>query len=98
MDFKAVIGTLAMLAFLALGLVQLVIGYHGLDVQFGSPWALIGAILAFLRFTPPLIVGIYFGAIDLWGWHPIGAAIFAAPGLLLLIPGIIGAVLDKVRR
>jgi hypothetical protein len=98
MNAKSILGTFAIIVILGLGAVQIFVGYHGLDVQFGSTWAFIGAALAFLRFSLPLIVGVYFGAIDLWGWHPVAAAVFAAPGLLLLIPGIIGFALDKVRR
>lgn len=98
MSVKDTLGILAIVMILGLGAVQIVVGYHGLDVQFGSTWAFVGAALFFLRFSPPLIVGVYFGAIDLWGWHPVAAAVFAVPGLLLLIPGIIEFALDKLRR
>jgi hypothetical protein len=91
----SVLGVIGILAF---GVLQLVVGFHGLEVQFGTMWAYIGAGLAFLRFTPPLMVGAYFGAIDLWGWHPVLAVIFAAPALLILIPGIITAVIEAVRK
>ena len=93
--FMAGIG---IIAFGLFGLLQLVVGFHGLEVQFGTIWAYIGAGLAFLRFTPLIVVGAYFGAVDLWELHPALALLFAMPGLLLMVPGIIGAAITVVRR
>jgi hypothetical protein len=87
-----------MIAFGLFGLLQLVVGFHGLEVEFGTIWAYIGAGLALLRFTPLIVVGAYFGAVDIWGLHPALAVLFAMPGLLLMVPGIIGTAIAAVRR
>lgn len=86
------------IAILLFGLVQLFVGFHGLEVQFGTGWAYLGLVLAFIRFTPPIMVGAYFGAIDLWDFSPFLAVIFAAPMLLLLIPGVITMAIEAFRR
>jgi len=87
-----------LIAFGLFGLLQLVVGFHGLEVEFGAIWAYIGAGLALLRFTPLIVVGAYFGAVDIWGLHPALAVLFAMPGLLLMVPGIIGTAIAAVRR
>ena len=43
-------------------------------------------------------IGSFFAARDIWGWHWGFAAIFAAPGLLLVIPGAIGSIFSLIRR
>ena len=98
MDSKGFLGLLAFLGFLVLCIAHLIIGFHGLDVTFGTGWAYAGLIAAFFRLTPPLTVGVYFGAVDLWGWHPVAAAVFAAPGLLILIPGIFVMITERFKR
>jgi len=94
----ALMAVVGMIAFGLFGLLQLVVGFHGLEIQFGPMWAYIGAGLALLRFTPFIVVGAYFGAVDIWGLHPSLAVLFAMPGLLLMVPGIIGASIAAVRR
>jgi hypothetical protein len=91
-------GAILIIGILLFGLLQLVVGFHGLEIEFGSIWAYIGAGLAFLRFTPPIMVGAYFGAIDLWNVHPAVAVLFAAPMLILLVPGIVGVVVEALRK
>jgi hypothetical protein len=39
------------------------------------------AVMFLTRFSLPITVGSFFGAMNVWGWHWIGALVFAAPGL-----------------
>ena len=82
-------GVLILSAF-AFSLVHFVVGLMGLEQEFGLVWAIIAFILAVpFRFTLPITVGAYFGAIHVFGWEPLYAILFAAPGLALMVPGVI---------
>lgn len=73
---------------LIFGLAQIFAGFVGIDHYFGAVWA-VGAIAVacFLRFSLLISVAAFFGARDVWGWHWTVAAVFAAPGLLFMMPG-----------
>ena len=90
---------LGFLAILALGIAQLIAGYSGIEEHLGALLA-IGCLVASLlfRFTLPITIGAFFGAMDFWGLHWSLAALFAAPGLIFLIPGIITSVLALNKR
>ena len=90
---------LGFLAIIALGIAQLIAGYAGIEEHLGALWA-IGCLVASLlfRFTLPITIGAFFGAMDVWGLHWSLAALFAAPGLIFLIPGIITSVLALNKR
>ena len=89
---------LAVLLFFGFGILQIVAGFLGIEYHLGTIWAAIAVGVAFgLRFTLPLTIGSFFGAMDVWGWHWIFAALFAAPGLILVIPGMIAVVMDSMR-
>ena len=92
--FAWVGGTLGVIIFLIVGVIQIYAGYLGIEYHLGSGWA-IGAVIASLFFQFPIIltVGTFFGALDVWGWPWYGAAVFAMPGLLFAVPGTIGAAL-----
>ena len=51
--------------FILFGIAQMVAGYSGIDYHFGAGWA-IGALIAslMLRFTLPITIGAFFGAVD----------------------------------
>ena len=86
---------------MAYGVVQLIVGYHGIAEHLGNGWALGALVAAFgFRFTLPITIGSFFGAMDLFGWPWYGALLFAAPGLLfllLLLPGALSTLLGKLR-
>jgi hypothetical protein len=92
-------GTLATIFFFGFGIIQVVAGYIGIEHEFGSGWA-IAAITLFiiLRFSLPLMFGMFFCALNVWGWHWFWALLFTAPGLIFLIPGMIAAMIDSNRR
>lgn len=87
------------LLMIGLGFVQVWAGFLGIQHSFGSGWA-IGAVVAALlfRFTLPLVVGVFLCAYNVWDWHWFWAAIFAAPGLLFMIPAIIAGIAESVKR
>lgn len=95
----AVWGVLGFIVFLAIGIAQLVAGYAGIAHHLGDFWAVLAVIAALaFRFTLPITIGSFFGAMNVWGWHWIFAAIFAAPGLLLIVPGVIGNLFSLIKQ
>ncbi len=67
---KLAIGILALAAFLVFASAQIAAGYAGIEHGMGPVWALAAVFAAvFLRFTLPITVGAFFGAMTLWGWH-----------------------------
>lgn len=91
---KAIFGT-----FLIFGLAQLVAGFAGIEHGLGAGWAW-GALIAavMFRFTLPIIIGAFFGAMNVWDWHWAFAALFAAPALAFVIPGVLASVFSLVKR
>ncbi len=87
------------LLFLIYGIAQIVAGYVGIDFHLGAVWAVIAIIAAFMfRFTLPITIGAFFGAMNVWGWHWALAALFAAPGLAFIIPGVILSIIEGVKK
>ena len=68
-------------------------GFLGIQHYLGTAWAVgILAVALFTRFSLPITIGAFYGAMVVWGWGGILSFIFAAPGLalmILMIPGII---------
>lgn len=96
---RTLIPILAIFAFIAFGVLQLIAGYIGIDHHFGKGWAIIALLCAILfRITFPITIGAFFGAMDVWHWHWVFAAIFAAPGLAFIVPGILLATTAKLMR
>ena len=85
--------------FAAYGVVQFLAAYLGLDYYVGPFFAavIIGVCL-WLRFTLPITIGSFFGALYVWEWHWFFALIFAAPGLLLMVPSILATVVEHTRH
>src|SRR6202051_5421206 len=90
---KIAFGILALAAFLAFSSGQIAPGYAGIEHGMGPVWALAAVFAAvFLRFTLPITVGAFFGAMTVWGWHWALAFIFAVPGLAFVLPGVISGI------
>lgn len=81
------------------GIAQMVAGYLGIDFHFGSIWAAVAIIVSLMfRFTLPITIGAFFGAMEVWGWHWALAALFAVPGLVFLIPSIMLSIMESIKR
>jgi hypothetical protein len=85
------------LLFAVYGIAQIVAAYVGLDYYLGLWAVLIFIVCMFLRFTLPLTVASFLCAMNVWQWHWFLALIFAAPGLLLVIPSILGSLIESGR-
>jgi hypothetical protein len=68
-----------------------VTGYFGI---FGGGALLI--CLLFLRFTPPVAVAAFIGALKVWHLHWAIALLFAGQGLVLLGPPVLAALLASL--
>ncbi|MBP7709846.1 MAG: hypothetical protein KA100_02105 [Rickettsiales bacterium] len=91
------LGMIGVAALLLFGVLQLYAGYIGIDYHFGSIWAFIAVTLAIVfRFTLPITIGAFFGAIDVWNWHWLLASLFVAPGLVFIVPGVFIIITSKI--
>lgn len=76
------------------GLTYLTIGSMGIEYYLGSIASGICFFLACIcRYTLPMTIGAFFGALNVLHWHWALAILFIAPGLALIIPGAIGFVM-----
>lgn len=84
---------------MAFGLLQIGAGWLGIAHSFGSGWAVAAVVAAiFFRFTIPIVVGAFLCAKNIWDWHWILAALFAAPGLLFMVPAVFASIIGAVKR
>lgn len=90
---KALVIIIFIISLLIYGIAQITAAFQGIDFHFGAFWAVatIAVTLPF-RFTLPITIGSFFGAMDVWQWHWTLAALFAAPGLALVVPGILVSI------
>lgn len=95
---REILEIIGSIAFLLFGIAQIWAGYIGIDLHLGMIWAFIAIFLVFARFTLPITVGAFFGAMDVWHWHWALAALFVAPGLIFIIPGIITEIILFLKR
>ena len=92
-------GAAFFILFIAVGIAQLYAGFLGIEFHFGQIWAWAGVGVAiFLRVMLPLTIGSFFGAMDVWGWEWYWAALFAAPGLLFVVPAMVTSAIDGIRN
>ena len=87
----------AVIGLILFAILQMYAGYLGIQFHFGTGWAWTAVILTLIfRFTLPLTIGAFFGAMNVWGWHWALAGLFAAPGLLFVVPGVIAMIVAGV--
>ena len=87
-------GGIGVIFFIGFAIAQGAIGFLGVEYHYGSGWAIGVLVLAFVfRFTLPLTIGTFFGALDVLGWPWYGALLITLPGLLFMVPGAIGIAL-----
>jgi hypothetical protein len=81
------------------GSAQFIAAYAGIDFLIGSGWAITAIVASSLfRFTLPITIGAFFGAMDVWHWHWFFAALFAAPGLVLIVPGVLMTIIEGGKK
>lgn len=96
---QVLLGIGCFILFFGYAIFQIIAAYVGIDFHLGAVWAFVAVGAAFVfRFTLPITIGAFFGAMDVWGWHWALAALFAAPGLLFLIPGILLSIFSGMKR
>lgn len=89
--------------FLAYGITLVMAASAGLGLYLAT-WAVALVITAcfLMRIAFPVSISAFFGAWLVWGWHPILAALFVAPGLALIVPAItaklVAAGIGALRR
>jgi len=90
-------GGLGVIFFLVFAVVQAAIGYMGIEHHLGGGWAIGFLIAAFIfRFSLPLTIGTFFGALNVLDWPLIGAILITLPGLIFMIPGAIAIAIASV--
>ena len=68
-------------------LAQFYAAWVGIEYHLGFWWAVAAFFAIFaLRLIPILLVGAFFGAKDVWGWHWALALFFVAPALVFAVP------------
>ena len=92
------LGLVWAILFLGFALAQFYVGFEGIYFHLGPYFAWAAVIGCFVsRFMLPITIGVFFGAKDVFHWHWAWALIFAAPGLLFLVPGIIASILSALQ-
>jgi hypothetical protein len=96
---KRLIATIALTALAAFRLARFGLGTLGLWHEFGLAWAIAGAAaLLLLRFTLPIRLGAFLGAISILGWPWYAAVIVAMTRMLLMLPGLVSYALARLRH
>ena len=93
------IGGIFMILFLLFGIIQIGAGWAGIEDSFGWGWGIAAAVAAIMfRFTLPIVFGAYLCATNIWDWHWAAAALFAAPGLLFMVPALTAGLLSAFKK
>jgi hypothetical protein len=94
-------GCVLIVSILVYGLLQVYAAYLGIQHHLGTGWAIVAIGALFFRFSLPITIGAFFGAMDVWGWHWFFALLFALPSLAfmaLMVPSIFTSVIGRFRR
>lgn len=86
-------------ALIAVGLVQLGLGFAGIEYHLGVFWAFAAIVVAFwFRILLPITIGSFFGVVDVMGWPwYIGVAV-ALPGLMFIAPSMVMAAIEVLNE
>jgi hypothetical protein len=96
---KPVLAIVAVAALYAIRMARLVIGIIGLHHEFGMACAILGAAcLLLFRFSWFIRLGAFLALVGLWRWPWFAALTFAAPRVLLMIPGLLSTAVAKWRH
>jgi hypothetical protein len=95
----SILGLAGFLLLIVIGLVQLVLGFLGLEYLVGFWAAAVGlGLVFFLRIMLPMTVGSYFGAVDVLGWPWWAGVLIVTPGFLFVVPGFVLGLYEDVKR
>lgn len=87
-----------MLLMLAVGLIQVIATWFGWADLVGWGWTIPLLFVSFLmRFMLPITIGTFLCALNVWDWHWVFAALFAAPGLIMMVPGVLLGMIGALR-
>lgn len=90
-------GVLFFLLFIAIGIVQIWLGFVGIEDWLGQGWAIGAIVVSFVfRIFLPLTIGTYIAVVNVFGYEWWVGVLAAAPGLLFVIPSMVMAALDPV--
>jgi hypothetical protein len=93
------LGCVAALLFLGFGAFQVYAASIGLSDSLGIGWAIGLIAISFMaRTSIPVIIGAFLCAKNVWEWHWALAALFAAPGLALILPSMAANILEAFSR
>jgi hypothetical protein len=92
---SGLLALIGFILFICIGVAQLAIGFAGAEHHLGIivAWVILFLALA-LRFTLPITIASFFGAMNVLGWHWALALLFAAPGLLIAVPAALAAIIS----
>jgi hypothetical protein len=86
---------IGIILFLAFGIAQIIAGFVGISYYFGPIMTvIIFAACLFLRFSLPITVFGFLGAMYAWDWPWWGALLFSFPGLLFAIPALLAGLME----
>jgi len=96
---QGMLGIIWVMLIMAYSFAQLIAGYTGVEYYYGGMWAGIAlGVALIMRFTLPVTIGSFYCAMEVWGWHWGLAALFAAPGLAFVVPGVLFSIIDGIRK
>jgi hypothetical protein len=96
---KALLRVVSWLLLTAFAVLWLAACVTGLSLIAGLLWGvLIGAVLAWLRFSWLLQLAVGFGAWSAWRWPMAAAVLLAAPRIVLVLPGLVSSYLANLRH
>lgn len=91
-DLLMTFGILLLYAFV---FTQLIIGCMGLEYHIGV-WGMVAVLIGSFVFRSSLFItiGVFFGVVDVIGWHWSIGVIIAMPGLVFVAPAILAILVD----
>ncbi len=92
-------GVVGCIIFAAIGLLQIWTAFLGMVYYTGTFWPLvIMGFCFFARFTLPITIFTFLGAMKVWDWEWYWALLFTLPGLLFIVPSIMASIIDGTRN
>ena len=86
---------IAFIFIMTTGLVQICLGFLGIEYLSHTIFAFLAVFLLFFaRIVLPLTIGTYFGAVEVMGWEWYVGVLLAAPGLFFILPSMLMATIE----